>query len=251
MHLSILTLILLTLSAFCAGFIDTIAGGGGLITVPALLLAGLPAPLALATNKLQACFGSFAAAYHFMRTGHVHWKNVWQGVLYTLVGASLGTLAVLWIHPGILEKIVPILLLLVIAYMAFVPAAGKLDSHARINPNLFWFLAGAGLGFYDGFFGPGTGTFWAIGLVIFLGMNLQRATMHAKVFNFTSNIVALVWFISMGVMDYRIGLCMAVGQVIGARLGAKVVISHGVALIRPLFMTMVVVMVAVLIYRWF
>ena len=250
-HLHFATLIFLAICAVISGCIDTIAGGGGLISVPALLMVGMPPILSLGTNKLQATFGSFAASYHFLRTKHISYKEVLWGVIYCSIGASFGTISVFFIHPEILKRLLPLLLLAVILYMVFKPQAGKLDRHHRMPSHLFFLLFGFSLGFYDGFFGPGTGSLWAISLVAIMGFNIRKATMHTKVYNFISNIISLIWFIFAGHIAYTCGLIMAVGQYIGARIGAHLVIHKGTSLIRPLFLSMVSIMTIVVTYKYY
>jgi uncharacterized membrane protein YfcA len=246
LHLSWLALSFLFLCGLTAGIIDTIAGGGGLLCVPALMSVGLPASSVLATNKLQACFGSGTAATRLMQYSHTPLKEVWQGSLFCLIGASAGTALILWLNDAFLEKALPILLLLVLLYSIFSPRMGHLDSHARLNKTWAMLIFGLLLGFYDGFFGPGTGSFWVICLILGLGYNLQKATIHAKVYNFISNMVSLIWFIMGGHVIYSVGLLMAAGQFIGAQIGAKLVIQKGAKLIRPLFITMVSIMLLVI-----
>lgn len=250
-HLSILHLILLGCSALIAGCVDTIAGGGGLICVPALMLAGLPPASVLGTNKFQATFGTGSATVKFMQHGNIRWRDVWIGCCSCLIGASLGALLIQRLNPAFLHIAFPILLVVVLLYMLLVPNAGAIERHAYLKPNPFFIGFGLLLGFYDGFFGPGTGTFWAAALVFFLGFDLKRATMHAKIYNFISNLVSLVWFILGGKIVYSVGITMALGQFIGARLGAWLVIHKGTRFIRPLFITMVVCMLISLIYKHF
>ncbi len=233
----------LLVAAFVSGLVDTIAGGGGLITVPALLLAGLPPAAALGTNKLQACFGSGTAAYRFIRLGQLRWQQIRFGILMTFIGSSLGTITIMLLHPAFLSKIIPILLAGALVYsLLSKKMSAQAASQAKWSPTQFFIIIGIGLGFYDGFFGPGTGSFWTIALVALLGMPLQRAVMHTKVYNFTSNLFSLLWFILGGHLAYTIGLVMAVGQCFGAYLGTYIVYHKGARWIRPVFIIMVLVM---------
>lgn len=245
----ITTFVLLSLSAFFAGLVDAIAGGGGLITVPALLMAGLPPALALGTNKLQASFGSFSASFHFLRSGEVKLKSLRLGILCSAIGASIGTLTILFLDPSDLGKVIPVLLLVVFVYVLFSPKVGMKQSRQRLNPMLAIILLGLLIGFYDGFLGAGTGSFWAISLIFFLGLNFKQATMQTKVYNFTSNIVSLIWFIAAGHVLWLLGLCMGVGQLVGARVGAQLVLTKGSGFIRPLFLLVVLVLLIVQIIK--
>ncbi|MDF2529423.1 MAG: hypothetical protein K0Q57_303, partial [Gammaproteobacteria bacterium] len=220
-----------------------------LICVPALIAAGLPAASVLATNKLQACFGSGTAATRLMQYSRTPLKEVWLGCLFCLAGATAGSLCVMLINPDLLQHVLPALLAVVLLYSLFSARISSSDHPARIPSSLFMIIFGLALGFYDGFFGPGTGSFWVIAIVFFLGYNLQRATIHAKVYNFISNIIALAWFIIGGHVIYSVGLIMAAGQFIGAHIGAKLVMAKGAKLIRPIFISMATLMLIVVIYK--
>ncbi|NBC49424.1 MAG: TSUP family transporter [Gammaproteobacteria bacterium] len=219
--------------ALAAGLIDAIAGGGGLITVPALLWAGLPPVAALATNKAQAVWGSFAATAHFVRQGAIALRRAAFTVACTFVGAALGALSVQHLSTALLEQLVPLLLIGFALYFLVSPRVSDLDSHQRIRVPVFALTIGVGVGFYDGFFGPGTGTFFAMGYVALLGLGLRRATAHAKLLNFTSNLAALMVFLAGGHVVWMLALIMAVGQLIGGWLGAHLVLRHGARLVRP------------------
>jgi uncharacterized membrane protein YfcA len=244
-----LTLLLLITAAFFAGLIDAIAGGGGLITVPALMAIGLPPQVALGTNKLQASFGSGSAMLHFVRSGTVKLSDCLAGIFWTAVGAGTGVLAIQRLDPAILRQLVPWMLVIIAAYTLLTPKLGTEDIHARISSKIFYPLFGLAIGFYDGFFGPGTGSFWAMGFVLLLGYSLVRATAHTKVMNFTSNIVALGIFLTAGQVQMLAGLLMGVAQFIGARIGAKLVIKKGAKFIRPVFIIIVLAITAKLIYQ--
>ena len=231
-----------------AGLIDSIAGGGGLITVPVLLGIGLPPQVALGTNKLQASFGSFSAMYHFVRAGTVNLRDARPGVLWTVVGAILGSYTVQQIDPGFLKKVIPFLLLAILFYTVFTPKLGEKEVHPRLPRHLFYLLAGLALGFYDGFLGPGTGSFWVVAIMLCLGFDMRKATGYTKLFNFVSNIVSLVVFIAGGHVLLGAGLLMGVGQAVGARVGARLVIRKGTGLVRPVFICSVLAVTAKLFW---
>jgi len=239
---------LLFVAAFIAGLIDSIAGGGGLITVPILLGIGLPPQVALGTNKLQASFGSGSAMLHFVRAGTVKLKDCWTGIIWTAVGAALGVWAVQLMDTKILKQLIPWLLAIIAIYTLLSPRLGAEDSHARLKGGPFYMLFGLSLGFYDGFFGPGTGSFWTMALMLLLGCSMLRATATTKVMNFTSNFVSLIFFLSVGQVRFMEGFVMGVGQFMGARVGSRMVIKRGTGFIRPVFITMVLALVARLIY---
>ena len=239
---------LLFCAAFIAGLIDSIAGGGGLITVPVLIGIGLPPQIALGTNKLQATFGSGSAMLHFVRAGTVKLSDCWSGIIWTTIGAALGVWAVQLLDATLLKKLIPWLLAAIAVYTLLSPRLGTEDSHARMKGGPFYLLFGLSIGFYDGFFGPGTGSFWTMALMMLLGYSMLRATATTKVMNFTSNFVALVFFLAVGQVRFMEGFVMGVGQFIGARVGSKLVIKRGTAFIRPVFITMVLALVGRLIY---
>lgn len=246
--MSIPTLILLSVAGTLAGFIDSIAGGGGIITVPALLSAGLPPHLALGTNKLQSSFGSFTATLRYRRSGLVRIRRTIWGIAFTAVGAVVGTVTIQRISPAFLQKAIPLFLMAVFIYMLFSPKAGAQRSRARLAPLLFYALMGLAIGFYDGFFGPGTGSFWTVAFVVLRGHELKEATAHTKVMNFTSNVVALAAFAIGGHVVLIPGLVMGAGEVLGAYLGSHLVIRRGVGFIRAFFLVVVAVTTARLIY---
>ena len=223
--------------ALLAGLIDAIAGGGGLLTVPALLWAGLSPVETLATNKLQASFGSFTATFNFVRQGAVNLRGARLAVVCTFVGASAGALLVQHLHTDVLERLIPVLLIGFAVYFLFSPRVADVDGHQRISDGAFAFTIATGVGFYDGFFGPGAGTFFAAGFILLLGYNLRRATAHTKLLNFTSNFASLLWFAVGGHVVWKIGLIMAIGQFIGAWTGSHLVLRHGARLVRPLLVT--------------
>lgn len=243
------TLTALFLAAFVAGLVDSIAGGGGLITIPVLLGIGLPPQVALGTNKLQASFGSGSAMLHFIQSGHVTLKKCWAGIFWTAVGAGLGAWSVQLLEPGLLRRIIPWLLGLIALYTLFSPRLGQEDIHARWHVRSFYLVFGLGIGFYDGFLGPGTGSFWAMAYMLLLGYSMVRATAYTKVMNFTSNVVALFFFLVAGQVHFLEGFVMGAGQFIGARVGARLVIRKGAVFVRLVFITMVLAILIKLILQ--
>jgi len=233
---------------FVSGLIDSIAGGGGLIALPALLFAGLPPQAALGTNKLQGSFGTLTAAWNYIRRGDATLQQAVPGILSTLIGATAGTALVQSLDPAFIEPLIPFLLSLVFIYTLFSGHLGKEDKAPKLSKNFFYMLFGLFLGFYDGFFGPGTGSFWTVAFMVFAGFNMTKATGFTKIMNFTSNIVALFWFILGGNVVYSVGFTMASGQVIGARIGSNLAISRGTGFIRPVFLLVVLLTIIRLAY---
>ncbi|WP_025821722.1 TSUP family transporter [Shewanella marina] len=237
--------------AMLAGFIDAIAGGGGLLTIPALMWAGLSPATALATNKLQACGGSFFASFYFIRKGLVKLKDLKLAIACAFVGSALGTIAVQQINAEILRGILPILMLVIGGYFLFSKNMSDDDRQQLLTPTVFAFTAALGVGVYDGFFGPGTGSFFALAFVSLAGFGLAKATAHAKVLNFSTNISSLIFFALGGKVVWVLGGLMLVGQAIGATLGSKVVVSKGTKVIKPLVVTMSIMMSAKLLFDYF
>ncbi|THB80421.1 MAG: hypothetical protein D3926_07305 [Desulfobacteraceae bacterium] len=249
--LSTVSLVLFFIAGLCAGFVDSIAGGGGLISLPVLLFAGLPPQVALGTNKLQSSFGSFSAAFNYVSKGTIELKGSLLGICFTFIGAVSGAFVIQQMDAAFLKHLVPILLLLVFFYTLLSPDLGRTDRAPKIPSAPFFILFGMLLGFYDGFFGPGTGSFWTASLLVVLGLNMTRAVGMTKIMNFTSNFVALIVFIIGGNVAYAIGIVMAVGQLIGARIGSNMAIERGTAFIRPLFLTVVFLTIVRLVYQNF
>ncbi|WP_240207147.1 TSUP family transporter [Vibrio sp. CyArs1] len=255
MELTIEILALLFFVAGLAGFIDAMAGGGGLLTLPALLSVGVPPTQALATNKLQSSFGSFSATWYFVRNGIVDLKEMRLAILCTFVGSAVGAELVQHIDAGVLTSLIPVLLLGISLYFLLAPQAGEGGGKPKMSETLFAFSVGTGVGFYDGFFGPGTGSIFTICFVAIAQLSIVHATAKTKVLNFTSNLAALIFFIIAGLPVWEIGLVMAVGGFLGARMGAKVVVSKGKKFIRPLVVIMSMVMALKLLWeqhpQWF
>lgn len=231
-------LAILFVVALIAGWIDAIAGGGGLLALPALLWAGLPPAQALATNKLQGCFGTFSASYNFWKKGHVKLKDILPLIALTFVGSALGTLLIQSMEADFLIDLIPFLILAVGLYFLFQPRMGEIDKAQRLGTWGFALTMGFGIGFYDGFFGPGTGSFFTLAFVALMGFNLLKASAHTKILNFTSNIASLIFFALGGQVVWVVGLVMAMGQMIGGYLGAHMSMKHGSRLIRPLLVVM-------------
>lgn len=232
-----------------AGMVDAIAGGGGLISLPVLLGIGVPPHLALGTNKLQGAIGTSVATYKYYREGWFSLKTICNGLIFGLLGAFLGTLASLILSSYILNKLIPLLLFGILIYSLLTPKLGATDKDPLLSEYYFFIFFGFILGFYDGFFGPGTGSLWLFSLTFFLGYNLTKATSYTKVFNLKSNIVAIICFAFYHAIDYRIALCMACGQIIGGQLGAYLAIKKGADLIRPVFLSVVAITISSLFYK--
>lgn len=229
-------------TGLAAGFVDAVAGGGGLMTVPMLLATQMPPSLVLGTNKIQSSCGTTLATIHYARSGLLRWKSVLPGILATAVGAGLGTFTVSHLNSNILQRSIPVLLFAIAAYTALRPDLGKVSRPARMPMIAFALLFGSLLGFYDGFFGPGTGAFWALACVTLAGFDLLKATAYSKAMNLTSNLASAAVFVALGKVHWGIAVTMAGGQVLGGYWGARTAVHGGVRLIRPIFLTMVILL---------
>ena len=238
----------LFLAGLAGGFVDSIAGGGGLISVPALMMAGLNPVAALATNKAQAMFGSFTATMTYARKGHVRLGDMKIAIAFTFIGSVAGTLLVQYLASDIMTQIIPFLLIGAAMYFLFGPKIGEVDRHHYLEQVPFYLIFGLALGFYDGFFGPGTGSFWTLAFVAVLGFNMLKATAHTKVVNFTSNFASFLFFAIAGHVVWLPAAVMALGQLLGARIGANTAIKHGPRVIKPLLVTVSLVITAKLVY---
>jgi uncharacterized protein len=238
----------LFLAAFFSGLVDAISGGGGLITLPLMLSLGFPPHYALGTNRLQASFGSFTASYYYVKKDVVNLRACLWGIVFTFIGAAIGTWAVQQISSDALKHIIPFMLVGVIIYSFIKINIEDTDRRARMSEFVFYLLAGLSLGFYGGFFGLGIGSFWAIAFVIGIGYNLKKATGYTKIMNFTSNIVSLFIFMLGGYVLWGIGILMSLGQIAGSKIGAEMVIKREAKFIRPIFIVTVIVTTLKLIY---
>lgn len=241
----------LALAGAAAGFIDAIAGGGGLVSLPALLWAGLPIPVALGTNKLQSSCGTTLAVIRYTRGGLIPWKSLRLAVVVTFIAAMLGVFAVTRLDTALLKRIVPALLLAVAIYTAMNPRLGENQRAARLGAAAFALIFGVVLGFYDGFFGPGAGSFWMVACVLTLGHDLRTATGTTKALNLTSNVASLIAFAIGGLLRWDVGLAMITGQLVGARLGSGLVLTRGAKIIRPIFIATALALAARLAWQAF
>ncbi|MBL8605313.1 MAG: TSUP family transporter [Myxococcales bacterium] len=243
------TLAALCFAALSAGTIDAMAGGGGLITVPALFAAGLPPTLVFGTNKAQSSFGSFAALWRFWRAGLIVKAQFAGAFAAGFVGSLCGARLVLVVPNAVLRPVVLVLLVMVAALLAFrreqSPRALDL-APAQVSRRAA--LIAASVGAYDGFFGPGTGTFLIMARARFLGDTLKRASANAKVVNFASNLAALCVFALKGVVLWRVALPMAAAQFVGGLLGARLTVQGGDRWVRRAVLGVVAALVCKLAY---
>jgi uncharacterized membrane protein YfcA len=240
----------LTATAVLTGFIDAIAGGGGLIMMPALLSVGVPPINALATNKLQGMFGTGVACSNYARKGLVDFRANLLTTILIFAGATGGVIVVQTIDTKALSLIIPLLLMAVALYVLVSPRMSDEDAHQRISARGYA-PVGAAIGAYDGFFGPGTGSFFTASLVGLRGHGLTRATALTKLFNLTSNIASVVVFAIGGKMFWLLGLCMAGGAMLGAWIGSHTAMRFGAQVIRPLLVILSLGLTARLLWSYF
>ena len=225
---------LLIVAAFLAGLVDAIAGGGGLITVPALLLAGASPLQALATNKLQGTFGAATAVITYARAGQVRPGDQLGMAAVSAVAGAAGALTAHMVPAGVLRLIMPVVLIGIALFFALKPGLTDDARIRRISPALFTFAVVPVIAAYDGFFGPGTGSFFMMAFVMLAGFGVLKATAHTKMLNFASNAGSLLVFATTGATWWVIGLAMAAAQVAGAALGAWLAVRVGARVIKPL-----------------
>jgi uncharacterized protein len=235
--------------ALVAGTIDAMAGGGGLLTVPGLMATGIPPIAALATNKMQAIFSSLSATVHFWRSGRLNLRACWHPALMSMAGAACGAASLTFIDPGTLRTLVPFFLIGVCGWLLLSEDFGKKPGRARLSFAATSFTLVPLIAAYDGFFGPGTGTFFAFGLVTLLGIGLDQATMQAKLYNFMSNLGALLFFLASGHIVWPFAVVMACGMIVGGSIGARLVLRHGTGLIKPILIVMSLAMSARLLWQ--
>ncbi|WP_043315576.1 TSUP family transporter [Microbulbifer sp. HZ11] len=242
MEITLTLLLILFAVAMLAGWVDTLAGGGGLLTVPALLLAGVPPVAALATNKSQAILGTFTATATLYSKGHLRERSLIFPIITAGIGAGVGAWLIQRVDTSWLNWVIPLLLLSVALYVWFTPNMGNSEREGKMSEKQWALTCVPAVGVYDGAFGPGTGTFFAASGVAFRGQTLLTATIRAKLFNLTTNMVSLALFAAGGKVIWTIGGAMMVGQMLGAFIGSHTMLAGGTRLIRPLVITMCILM---------
>jgi len=241
-------LIWLALIAAIAGFVDSVAGGGGLISVPAMMLFGVPPINALATNKLQGSFGTATAAITMLKKGKVSLSRPVLYFVLALLGGALGTWLVQQFSADALKVIVPLILTIIALYFLLSGSHEKEGRKPMIGDNAYLYGVVPPIGIYDGFFGPGAGSFYAASGAALRANNIVGATANAKLLNFASNVASLLVFVVGGKVMWGVGGVMIVGQIVGAYVGSLAVISFGARLVRPLIVLACLIMVAR--YAW-
>ena len=240
-------LALLFLAAVFAGFVDSIAGGGGLITIPVLLIAGIPPLESIATNKLQSQFGSASATVAYARRGHVSLRTQLPMAAIAVIGGGVGALLASRLPANLLASGIPFLLIAIALFFALKPNLNDTDSHRRVTPRVFGVTAVPLVALYDGIFGPGAGSFYMLGFVLLAGFGMLKATAHTKLINLGSNFGSFLVFALTGSVLWKIGLLMGLGQLIGAQLGSRLAMKNGVRIIKPLLVISCLILAAKLL----
>jgi uncharacterized membrane protein YfcA len=249
-EITIANVILLCFAGFAAAAVDAIAGGGGLINLPAILAAGVPPHFALGTNKFSGSFGAVTSAYTFMRSGKVHIPLMKYTVPCTLVGSVIGVFTALRLDQGFLRIIILVFIFATAIYTIVRKDFGSEDKFEGLTDKniiqgcVFAFF----LGFYDGFFGPGTGSFLIFLFIKVYGFDFTIAAGNSKVLNFVSNITSLAMFAINGKIYYMLGIPIGLAMIAGARVGSMIAIKNGAKVIKPIFVTIAMVLTLKLLF---
>lgn len=254
MEITAVTYLIVCPMLFLAGLIDAIGGGGGLISLPAYLIAGLPPHTAVATNKMSSSCGTALATYRFIRAGMVKWKLAIPAVFAAIAGSSIGANLSLLVD----EKILMTVLLIMLPVVAFVVMNKKTfkdreETEIILSKKLYLIVTAAAfvVGCYDGFYGPGTGTFLIIAFSVLGGLGLKSANGLTKVINLTSNITSLVIFILNGEVLFVVGIAAAVCNMIGGYIGAGLMMKNGAKIVKPSILLVLCLLVVKLISELF
>ncbi len=249
MDWSVTIVVLMFLVGLLAGWVDTLAGGGGLVTLPALLLAGVPPLAALATNKAQGFVGTMTATLMLAVKGHLRILQLLPLVFTAAIGSMLGTWLIQRVDTGWLHWGIPVLLIAVAGYFFASPQVGKKETNPRQTERAYGLTAVPLIGLYDGAIGPGAGSFFAASGVLLRGQTLLQATIRAKLFNFTTNICSMALFAAAGQIVWILAMAMMAGQLCGAVLASHTMLNGGEKLIRPLVIAMCVLMSCSQVYK--
>lgn len=250
MELSIWTFLIVCPLVGLAGFVDAIGGGGGLISLPAYMVAGLPVHMAVATNKLSSCCGTALATGRFIKNKLVNFKLAVPSVLAAIIGSSVGAKLSLLVE----EKVLSVALLIVLPIVAFVVLNKKLfkdneDAEIKCDRRtmLTAIISALFIGMYDGFYGPGTGTFLIIAFTVAAKLSMRQANGQAKVINLTTNISSLLIFLSQGQVLIPLGIAAAACNMIGGYLGAGLVMKRSERIIRPIVILVLIILAVTVI----
>lgn len=244
-NISMDVLVFLVGIGFVASFIDSVVGGGGLISLPALLMVGLPPTVALGTNKMASVMGSCTSTLSFLRSGKIDIKLIKYLFPLSFVGSVLGVYTVQQIPSAFLKPLVVVMLLGVTVYTFTKKEWGDTSTYGGITRKVAWLsgLAAFGIGFYDGFFGPGAGSFFIFSFLL-VGFDFVVSAGNSKALNFASNIAAVLTFAWFGSINYHYAIPMGIAMIAGAIAGSRLAIKKGAAYVKPLFLFMSVLLIS-------
>lgn len=244
-HISLDMIFFLMGAGFIASFIDSVVGGGGLISLPALLLTGMPPTLALGTNKMASVMGSCTSTISFMKSGKIDIGIIKYLFPLSFIGSALGVIAVQQIPSQFLKPLVIVMLVVVTIYTFTKKEWGDVSTYNGMTKRTVYLssIVSFALGFYDGFFGPGTGSFFIFAFLM-IGFDFVMAAGNSKALNFASNIAAVITFMYFGSINYYYAVPMGVAMILGAIVGSNLAIKKGAAYVRPLFLFMSVVLIS-------
>ena len=246
LDLTLSSIVLLFAAGILAGFIDTLVGGGGLITIPALLISGVSPIYALGTNKLQAVMGSGTASFMMLKRKRIQFVEVKGMMLTAFVGSVIGSIVIQFVDAESLNIIIPIIIVTIAIYFLMAPkSAIKQSASQRVSDTVYRNGVVPSIGFYDGMFGPATGSFFVLADVSLRGKEIIEATARAKTLNFATNIASVIVFIAAGKVLWALGAVMMAGQFIGANLGALSLLRINPNLLRYLLVVMCFAMLLV------
>lgn len=238
-------LIFLVSFGFVASFVDSVVGGGGLISLPALLMAGLPPTVALGTNKMASVMGSCTSTLSFLRSGKIDVKLIKYLFPLSFLGSVIGVYLVQQIPSAFLKPLVVVMLLGVTVYTFTKKDWGDTSTYGGINRRVAWLsgVAAFGIGLYDGFFGPGAGSFFIFSFLL-VGFDFVVSAGNAKALNFASNIAAVITFAYFGSINYHYAIPMGLAMIVGAIAGSRLAIKKGAAYVKPLFLFMSILLIS-------
>jgi len=234
-------LIIFFIISMFAGFLDSISGGGGLLTIPAMLTAGVPPLEALGTNKLQGIFGTGSATITFASRGHIDFRSLWPIAVLCFISSIVGALIASKIPEQRLAIFIPYILIFVALYFGLSKNISDIGNAPILRFSILATLILPIVGLYDGIFGPGAGSFYMFALLSLLGVGIVQATAQTKLLNFSSNLGGFIFFCVVGAVNWEIGLTMAVGQIIGSSIGARLAIKKGIKIIKPLLIIICII----------
>jgi hypothetical protein len=249
--MALTSIIFICLAGFLAAAVDAIAGGGGIISLPAILATGVPPHFALGTNKFASTCGSLTSSFRFAKSGKVHFKLVKFQIPCTVLGAALGVYTALRVDEGFLNWFIVFMIFAVALYTTFKKDFGQTGKFTGLSPKKIGLgmCFAFGLGFYDGFFGPGAGSFLIFLFISVFGFDFTSASGNSKVLNFVSNVVSLILFAISGKIIYLVAIPMALSMILGAYVGSHIAIKNGAKVIKPIFITIALLLIVKLIWQ--